>query len=185
MKIDLIGDIHKTAIIKITGSSQELDLQSENAVFGDEVSVACAVHRDENFTRIEAEVTVMATFECGRCLEGFSREITGSFEIVARHLKQGQSPPEETVSDDDEDIPEDILCLPYGEMSIDITGDVRDAILLEVPYKVLCKEDCKGLCPQCGMNLNDGSCECVRQPTDSRWQALSGLIHEKKKNKNS
>ena len=48
--------------------------------------------------------------------------------------------------------------------------------MLELPTKVLCKEDCKGLCPKCGKDLNLGSCDCKTKDIDPRWQALSDLF---------
>ena len=176
MKIDLFGDIHKTHVIEIAGSATELDLVAENAVFDDAVTVKCVVRRDESFTRIEAEISAAATVGCSRCLGEFRKDIIVTFTIVVRHLKQGQVPPEEISDDENDDISEDIVCLPYGEMSIDITDEVRDAVLLEVPFKVICSEDCKGLCATCGVNLNKGDCECKGQTVDNRWQALSGLM---------
>jgi uncharacterized protein len=51
---------------------------------------------------------------------------------------------------------------------------LREQVLLAVPLKVICRQDCKGLCPQCGKNLNTESCSCA-EPTDERWSALKEL----------
>jgi len=61
---------------------------------------------------------------------------------------------------------------------VDLTGDIREAILLAFPSHPVCSADCKGLCAQCGTNLNLGSCDC-RPPEDRRWQALEGLAVRK------
>ena len=52
---------------------------------------------------------------------------------------------------------------------------VREQVLLTLPGRTLCKEDCKGLCAQCGQNLNEGSCGCHSEVRDPRWSALAGL----------
>ena len=53
---------------------------------------------------------------------------------------------------------------------------IRDALTLELPLRVLCKEDCKGLCPKCGHNLNEGPCGCDLREEDPRWDALKSLL---------
>ncbi|HET6915863.1 MAG TPA: DUF177 domain-containing protein [Acidimicrobiales bacterium] len=61
-----------------------------------------------------------------------------------------------------------------GEL-LDLQPLVRDALLLDLPLAPLCREDCKGLCPTCGADLNDGPCSCARAPADPRWAALDLL----------
>jgi len=58
---------------------------------------------------------------------------------------------------------------------IDLEPLVRDALLLELPARPLCREDCAGLCPECGIDRNAASCECGTQELDPRWAALRSL----------
>ena len=58
--------------------------------------------------------------------------------------------------------------------SVDLTEDMREAIILAFPSYPVCNADCKGLCPQCGANKNEGECQC-KPPADNRWAALEGL----------
>ena len=58
---------------------------------------------------------------------------------------------------------------------IDLAKDIRDYAILAVPMKKLCSEDCKGLCPKCGKNLNDGTCDCHEEKMDPRWEPLQKL----------
>jgi uncharacterized protein len=58
--------------------------------------------------------------------------------------------------------------------SVDLTEDMREAIILAFPSYPVCSRDCKGLCPQCGANKNKGECQC-KPPADNRWAALDGL----------
>ena len=59
--------------------------------------------------------------------------------------------------------------------SVDLTGDIREAIILIFPNHTLCRPDCMGLCSQCGINLNTGKCSC-RPPEDDRWGILNKLV---------
>ncbi len=61
---------------------------------------------------------------------------------------------------------------------VDIDGLAREALVLSMPAQILCMEECKGLCPQCGYDLNRGDCECWPAETDSRWDRLKDLKSE-------
>ena len=70
--------------------------------------------------------------------------------------------------------PTDEELYPITDDDIDLGPLVRDAIVLELPMAPLCREDCAGLCPQCGANRNEGDCGCVA-PRDPRWANLDVL----------
>ncbi|HEX9704926.1 MAG TPA: DUF177 domain-containing protein [Gemmatimonadales bacterium] len=59
--------------------------------------------------------------------------------------------------------------------TIDVRGAVREELILALPKYVVCREDCRGLCPRCGKDLNAGPCGCTATATDTRWQALAAL----------
>lgn len=96
---------------------------------------------------------------CDRCAD----EITLDFEVEVRHGLV------HTLNDEDND---DYILLE--DMQLDLKQLTLEDIYLALPGKLLCKDDCKGLCPQCGANLNEGSCNC-KKPIDPRWEALLGL----------
>ncbi len=64
---------------------------------------------------------------------------------------------------------------PEGTDTVDITDDLREEILLHVPVFAVCSDDCKGICPQCGANLNEGSCTCSKEEGPDPWSALDSL----------
>ena len=64
------------------------------------------------------------------------------------------------------------------DFTVELDEIVISDILLNLPQKRLCKEDCKGLCPVCGHNLNNGDCECEKQPADPRLAVLKQLMDE-------
>ena len=61
-------------------------------------------------------------------------------------------------------------------MNLDVDRLVYLEVLMSWPLKVLCREDCKGICSQCGKNLNDGPCGCVEEPKDPRMAAISDIF---------
>ncbi len=70
--------------------------------------------------------------------------------------------------------PRDLDFAVYEHEAIDLDALVREQMALSVPTRVLCREDCRGLCPQCGADFNLETCQC-QQPIDPRWQALADL----------
>ena len=62
------------------------------------------------------------------------------------------------------------------EHTVDVDRWASDAVVLALPQTIVCREDCKGLCPTCGHDLNEGPCDCPPPPPDERWAALRDLI---------
>lgn len=96
----------------------------------------------------EARATLEGT--CDRCLAPATLELEGQVEALF-----GDEPGTFLGEDDEE-----FEILPIVDDAIDLTLPVITAIAVEIPFKVLCKPDCKGLCPHCGQNLNEGTCDC-------------------------
>jgi uncharacterized protein len=107
-----------------------------------------------------------AQVPCARCLE--PAQIDLSMPILTTFTRGADEP--EAIDDEDEDV--DYSTFEGDE--IDLGELFREQMLLAVPMTPLCREDCKGLCPQCGQDRNQGSCTCT-QPTDPRWESLKGL----------
>ena len=70
---------------------------------------------------------------------------------------------------------EDMDVYSYQGEEVDLEPLLREQVILAVPFAPLCREDCKGLCPVCGIDLNTGTCTCDRTPIDPRWSALRNL----------
>ena len=68
-----------------------------------------------------------------------------------------------------------------GQTVIDMADDVRQTVLLSVPLKNVCRDECRGLCPLCGRNLNEGTCDCKETPVDGRWDKLKELQNNNSK----
>jgi uncharacterized protein len=73
---------------------------------------------------------------------------------------------------------EEIYPLPERGTTLDLTGPLREHLLLAVPEFLECQAACKGLCPRCGVNLNETTCSCERSQGDDRWAALKQLTNK-------
>jgi uncharacterized protein len=87
--------------------------------------------------------------------------------------KDDDEPPA-TAEDGAEVAEGDLDLFPFDGDKIDLEPLMREQFVLAIPYAPLCKEDCKGLCPQCGIDRNTASCTCEK-PIDPRLAALKGL----------
>ena len=122
----------------------------------DRVQVTAPVSYDLFVQVVDKELVVMGTLTtktkatCGRCAEMFSTKLTISDFLRAFEFKA-------------------------GEDEIDLTADIREEVLLHLPRYPVCSPDCKGLCPQCGHNLNAGACGCEVSRGDLRWTGLDDL----------
>ena len=65
---------------------------------------------------------------------------------------------------------------------VDLTDEIRESIILHLPTYPVCREDCRGICPTCGKNLNEGDCSCVADRGDDRWNVLDSLRKDKEDN---
>jgi uncharacterized protein len=99
------------------------------------------------------------TVECRRCLSEAHGEVDGETHVIFAEST------DETVDDPD------VYLIDTGALQIDLRPAIREEWLLAQPRFLECRQDCKGLCPKCGQNLNEGPCDCPPQ-TDSRWDSL-------------
>lgn len=100
---------------------------------------------------------------CSRCTK--ATYVPLHSDITQRYIADRQ---ENEFGDNDVEV--------YQDEVIDLTDLINSEICMAIPMKVLCRADCKGLCPVCGKDLNEGPCDCSQDETDPRWDALKSLI---------
>ncbi len=122
--------------------------------------------------KAKGRVETAVGLNCDRCLESFVLEIKEDFEVEFRPV--ASLPLQEETRLSREDL--EVIFFEGDEIPVDEL--VREQVILAVPYKKLCHESCRGLCPKCGKNLNEGPCGCgVRQ--DSPFAVLKELLQKK------
>jgi len=116
--------------------------------------------------RLRGKLSAQLELQCARCLEPVSRDIKREFELLYRPLGADAGRDELSVTDAEAEIGY------YQGDGLLLEDVLREQVLLALPLKVTCREDCKGLCPQCGKNLNQEQCSCSTEVDDPRWAAL-------------
>ena len=112
-----------------------------------------------------------ARLDCSRCLNEFSQDIAQTLELCYSPGSDAAFTKDKTV----ELTPDALTSVQFRGTEIDLWPEIREAVLLALPLKPLCREDCPGLCPECGKDLNLGKCGCSRESTDPRWEKLLKL----------
>lgn len=115
----------------------------------------------------QGEVRAEIEIECARCLNPFTEKISNKTDFIVCSETKHE---DERYKDD-----EDYAHFKDGDLIADITEITRQAVVLSISMKPLCSEDCKGICPNCGINLNDETCQCNVERIDPRWEALKKL----------
>jgi uncharacterized protein len=118
---------------------------------------------------LRARLSYEQTLSCNRCLKPIVEPTRADVELVIVVESQPEAESEHALHEQD-----------LGQLYIDKEMLETDPILIEqlqlnVPMKPLCREDCKGLCRECGADLNDGPCSCAGPKVDARWASLAAL----------
>ncbi|MCY3762742.1 MAG: DUF177 domain-containing protein [Gemmatimonadetes bacterium] len=146
-----------------------LDLSDRNFDLSPRVLLRLSVQRFLQTFTVKGTVSFEIGGECCRCLAAVQKSFEAEVEVLIQRREVGADLLEAAEEEDDVEI------VDPGARVVDLTGRVRDAVALEWPMRVYCREDCKGLCSSCGHDLNEGACGCSRERTDPRWEALEGL----------
>lgn len=169
MIIDLIKLEKSPFEFEFTLSPAEIDLESEEAKLKGETLVKGILTKKIAETDVEGEINANAEVECTRCLTPIEENLKIPFRAVFIAPEHYTEEKETEVNAEDLDV----SIIENDE--INLTELVREQILLNLPEKVLCREDCRGLCPICGINKNTQSCNCEESQTDPRWAKLKEL----------
>jgi uncharacterized protein len=152
-----------------------VDFEADNADFGiegvsfrDLMSVRLTIQKVREEYYCQGYVTVPVEEECSRCLETFNSELSGDLTFIVK-TDEGDA----VMATDNR---AEIVYVKLSEPVVDMNELIRQTLVLSLPLKPLCSPDCKGICPNCGVNLNEESCTCKTEETDDRWEGLSDLI---------
>ncbi|MFQ5649124.1 MAG: DUF177 domain-containing protein [bacterium] len=131
------------------------------------IAVKSKVDKSEHNLVITSDIMVKIDLICDSCLDEFTDEFEDSYTLLYTTEKEGYA----------ED--EMVRFLNKGTQNIDLTEGLRESILLALPMRFKCSDECNGLCDQCGTNLNKKTCRCQKEAVDPRWHGLKHLLSER------
>ncbi len=160
-----------STIVNVDGKKLDFDgqldfsgINEQGVSFISPVSVCGRISNIGGSLELTATAKMQLRFECDRCLDSVDEEFECSFEEV---LKKEDERVEGAENPD---------VLYFKGNSIELDEIIFNNIIVSIPLKHLCKTDCRGLCPNCGKNLNLGECDCDTRPTDPRFDILDKLF---------
>ncbi len=126
-------------------------------------------HKVVQDIRLQGKLDTSLEVACARCLEPVVHQVSRSFDLLYRPLGTDAGRDELSVTDAEAEIGY------YQGEALLLEDALREQVLLAVPLKTICREDCKGLCPHCGKNLNESACSCAAPVQDPRWSGLKEI----------
>ena len=164
----MILDVSK--ILKETGgkidintelSFEDIDFLGESFHFEKPLSLEGKIYNNGKSLRLTVEASGEVGVHCARCMKPMTAQI--QFDVE-----------EDFMQDEGEEVDEDVIL--FSGTKIDLSDVVLNSFFMNASGKYLCSDDCKGLCPKCGKNLNEGDCDCEDDTIDPRWAGLKEIM---------
>lgn len=141
--------------------NEKFELPRGSYMMGIDLTIDGVVYRKDTDYIVEGKVKTVLNLNCDLCLSAFETKLDFDFNEV-----YSETP------DENQEIWE------LSDKTIDLKPAVIANIMLNLPMQVLCSDDCKGLCPKCGHNLNDGDCGCDRGYVNPQFEKLLNLFND-------
>ena len=154
--LDLGPDLRQSNAVNATGRAQLVEEHHGK-------------HRTIKDIRVNGQLSSRVEACCARCLEAVTQDVTRAFDLLYRPQGVDAGTAERSVAASEAEISY------YQGEGILLEDVLREQVLLALPLKILCREDCRGLCAHCGKNLNVEQCSCTVLNNDPRWAALKDL----------
>ena len=161
---NLIKNIGEEKSFRGESVVEDIRFMGELISFAEPVKVDITVKNVGGVLCLSGRGQCKVLVSCGRCGKPLTEDL--ELEIEESLLYEGSN----VEINDDEDV------IVFSGYRFDIDEIVANDIFMNLPIRYLCKEDCKGVCPKCGKDLNEGDCGCDKQQTDPRFDALKKLL---------
>lgn len=167
-----IPEIEDEIMFSGTIDANEFESPFRDVDFSTPVEYSLKVHRSGKALRVQGYVHCGLSLVCARCLERFSYNVDTKvdFELVPKEMA-----PKEVELELERD---DLDVHYYESEELDIIDIIQEEVILSIPMRAICKEDCKGLCERCGGNRNLGECKCDTRSHTRLGELLKSYLEE-------
>ncbi len=146
---------------------EEIDFENSWADFSENIVAEVEALSSGDEIIVRGKGRTAAKSDCVRCLKPVELPLEININIV---IHRTDGPIEKDTGDDD------FVVVSQAEGVYDLAPHLREAFLIELPAKILCRENCKGLCPSCGADLNVRTCDCSKEKGSGTWEAFRDLL---------
>jgi uncharacterized protein len=148
----------------------DLNPVDERISLTEPATVSGKVRLAGNEVFVNGQVETRAQVECDRCLQPVETPVNTDFALEYMTGSEYESGTAAELTE------AEMSVSVFDGEAVDVDEIVKEQIVLAVPTRMLCSEDCKGICPECGADRNKGDCNCTTDDIDPRWAALKNLI---------
>ncbi|PJA29465.1 MAG: hypothetical protein CO189_02290 [candidate division Zixibacteria bacterium CG_4_9_14_3_um_filter_46_8] len=173
MKIDFREIELGRSYFEFDAAPGEVDFECSGVQFRQNIIAKASVFSSGDEVVIDADAATSVIAECDRCLKIINLPLKVKLKLVV-HRKDGVK--DQDTGDDD------FIIIPKSFGVYDLKPHFREAFLVELPVKILCNPDCKGLCSNCGTDLNVETCNCAIHGNGGQWDELKKMLKKKIEN---
>lgn len=157
---DLLGKRLKQKEVSVSFEGKSINFEGEEIIFVEPITVEGLFSTSGDIINFDGAMRTTLNLICSRCLENFNYPL--EVEVHEKFSKE--------INDEDNDI------IILHSDKVDFSPIIETNIILSLPMKKLCNEDCKGLCSVCGTNLNHSTCNCEKNDVDPRLAKLREIF---------
>jgi len=172
LRVDLLILERQDVVLEREGLPSSMGVKLEDGLFPGPLVVHAEISKSGESFLAQGWAKGRMRSICDRCLIGIEGPFQSSFVV---HYRQAAGEVMDHEEKEKELSGEDTDTVLFNGKEIDLSDEVRQSVMLALPMRALCREDCRGLCAGCGADLNRESCRCPDPPRDSRWEALKGF----------
>ncbi len=144
-------------------------------LFDEPLTFQLRLQRVGSIVEVDGHFDAVVGLKCGRCLAEFKLPLSESFTLTFVPQSQDEEDPEEEVELETEELG----LISYRGETLELREPLQEQLLMAIPISPLCSDACRGLCPECGGDLNHETCDCTRKPFNNKFTALAGMDFRK------
>ena len=149
--------------------------EEEDVAFQDPLVFRLRFQKTGQIVEVDGELSATVKMHCGRCLTAFDQPISADFSLTFTPLAVREDSEEDEVELE----ADDLGLIHYRGETLDLLEPLQEQIVMSVPIGPVCRDDCQGLCSECGGDLNNTRCNCVKKPFNNKFGALADLKLDK------
>lgn len=169
MKVDVSNVPEWGLEVDVELDAREIDLTDAGADLAGDLHLQGRVLKAVDEILLEGTLRAAFNLNCSRCLKEFVQPL--EFDISATYVQAAGDRPDKRA----ETAIDEATRVAFFDDEIDLLSGIREDVVLNIPVKPLCSEDCRGLCVQCGTDLNEGECTCRKEDVDLRFAPLRDI----------
>jgi uncharacterized protein len=153
-------------------------VKNRECEFLEPMHIRLKAFRVRELFEVQGKLEACVRLPCSRCLKDFDSPLVSDFELTYTKEIPGLM---DVIAEEEIEIEvEEIGMMYFKGEEIDLQQGIQEQVVMAFPLQPLCDENCKGLCPKCGSDLNQGDCGCEREPVSNKFAVLKNLKLDKK-----